>query len=263
MPVPDLKIRQVEVKPPIELVAAYKELQVIHNIYAEMATCIEQVIGRPICISCGRCCESTGATMWILEGKYASSWLVGQGPVLVKEVLDRCEGWLLEKDPALTIREGLTHFTPNSGKLAKLLDEINYIMLRTKCPFLTSDKRCLIYEARPLICRAFGVTRLAHPRCLRPPGLGETSDSRIHIGPDGIKELKKRIEALRSREPFFGLVGFAPTIIFSNLKPHTFANYLSDNKIPTAKLYYSPYDPSILWQEQLSEVWAMEETIKV
>lgn len=33
------------------------------------------------------------------------------------------------------------------------------------CPHLTSEKRCSIYEARPLICRLFGVVDVQVMRC--------------------------------------------------------------------------------------------------
>jgi len=56
----------------------------------------------------------------------------------------------------------------------------------SSCPFLDGDKLCIIHDARPVVCRAYGVTRTTGPECPRPiskmrpvPYIGGAPEARI------------------------------------------------------------------------------------
>lgn len=198
--------------------------------------------------------------MMVLEAKYCVSRLLGESSILLNQVIQRCEGWLLDRLSALHTYEGARIFdSKNTDWINRVMDEVNYLRLKTPCPFLSEEKRCLIHIGRPLICRAYGVTRLPVYWCPRPVGKGETRDSKMHAGPPITTDIQEALKKLRqSLDPLDSRYGFAPTLIYMMFRPQTFAKYVHDNKIATAKLLQFGNEPSILDQEQLNAVWEME-----
>ena len=82
------------------------------------------------CIQCGSCCHDT---------KYVE---------VTKKELQRIAKHLKKSTPSLRKKHVIR-------KVGKLGDQGFHIS--QPCPFLTEEKRCRVYEARPSICRGFPI----------------------------------------------------------------------------------------------------------
>ena len=219
-----------------------------------------KIIGVPICMpNCGKCCEVTTPIAWEFEAHFMTSFLGGSGQIALSKIQSICDGWLLERD-------GLSRFgwkgQLTKDQQAKLNPEIDKLLLASPCPFLDSDKSCMVHFARPLICRAYGVTRMTSRMCNRPLSPMEDQDTRAHIGfraplGDKINRLVNRSHRETSKIGWTG-AQFLPTAILSVLLPEKVAEYEDNNLVPTAKLVHMGWNPAIIWQEQLNSIWAME-----
>ncbi len=246
-----LELKQNPYDPRVE-VTNFKKLEEIYFYYQRAQDKLERLIGVPICKEgCGWCCEHTCISVLPIEAHYAVSVLIGQGqPTDISEVVQRCESWLLERNPRLNLYLGT--IPPTLAQCQSLKEQANWLMNSTPCPLL-KEKRCLIHAARPLICRAYGVTRLPAQACPRRNGKGETMTQRACMNDPAIKETVEELFATLPKQ-----TAFLPTMIFSVLRPQTMAKHISDNKIASARLIQFAKDPNLLWQEQLNAVWSME-----
>ncbi|KKL90464.1 hypothetical protein LCGC14_1904420 [marine sediment metagenome] len=146
--------------------------------------------GRPICITnCGVCCQRTVPAATQLEAEYVVSLL----PLLHgTEVRARALGWMVERHPGLQFWDKV-HGRAYQAEEQRLLADDQQALERTRCPFLTVGQECMIYSARPLVCRAYGVTMAQDPECPRPLAPSETTRRRVGLGASGplAKELLK------------------------------------------------------------------------
>ncbi len=219
-------------------------------------------LGVPICIpGCGKCCEVMSVTVWDVEANFILSWLIGLGGKKMQEFLSICEGWLLDHDAHLTtygIKPGLL----TKEQFIQLKPQVDYLISQSPCPMLTAQKECLVYDARPWICRAYAVTRMPGRMCNRPLSRMESSDIRGHISTQshiGATLKKMVIETLRqSAEIGWGDVKFLATAIFMAIRPEQFNKYVFDGKIATAKIAIVQNNMAILFQDQLNDVWSKE-----
>jgi len=61
-----------------------------------------------------------------------------------------------------------------------------------KCPHLTEDNRCGIYQVRPFVCRLFGTTEIERLRC--PKGMGPDKLLSVEEGEDLINQFLRIID---------------------------------------------------------------------
>ena len=211
----------------------------------------------PLCIpDCGKCCATTTVLVWDVEAHFVLSWLMGNTSIL-PDVISTCEGWLLDRDHSLTTYGLAGSLTQEQWD--NLRPEVDTLLLSRPCPFLTNEKRCLIHFARPLACRAYGITHLPARFCPRPLAKIETEDMRGHIpinSPTSGKLRRMVSETLKSSE-LMGWAGamFLPTSIFAALRPSIFSDYVADGKVAAAKLVRLFRNPAILFQDELNLAW--------
>lgn len=225
-----------------------KSLKALHGIYDTLKDAqrvLEEDIGRDICMpGCGKCCESNTPVCSVMEAFNAVSVLAGSGGL--SAILSTARGWLLDKEK-FKIFSGVPY-----GPLSQELLAERMILIRNQCPFLKSDKSCLIHIGRPIVCRAYGVLREAGSDCPRPPGRRETWTSRAYMD-DSQGMFRGAIIDWKSRlRPDFRIYGSVPALIYRCAKPEEFKKLLSD--IPSVKLIGSETDTSIVWQEQVTNL---------
>ncbi len=232
------------------MLKALTGLRAIQKMFEEAESALVEGIGRPICLpKCGKCCMGFTPAISTIEAIMAVSLLTGTGRL--KKVLSLAEGWLVERDGRLTIFEGM----PRGALKPKLREEWNSLAT-SQCPFLAEDKSCLIYFARPLGCRAMGVTCIVGNICQRPLGLGETRSAPLIVdsGPDirPAVELWKR--ECKLRDSSWMTYGLAPTLIMKASNPDQLKKLVEDNRIASAKLVGIDIDTSLLWQPQVDDL---------
>jgi Fe-S-cluster containining protein len=221
---------------------------------AEIA--VERNIGTPICMpNCGKCCEVTTVMAMDAESAFTMTWLAGQNAKMREDFISLCKGWLVDRDPGLTLYGATTDSR-------KLHQELQYLLFHRPCPFLTSDKRCAVHDARPLVCHAYGVTRQPGEICPRPAGINEGMNFRAHIDENseaGIK-LRQMVQKWLKTSADQGLVKcrFLATAIVMGMAPDFFNAAVADGRVASAKLAELPYTPAILFQDQLEAVMQSE-----
>ncbi len=222
---------------------------------------VTNYLGVPICKSnCGKCCEVTTVTAWDVETHFIVSWLLGQEQQKRDELLSICEGWLLDHNPAL-FTYGMSGVL-NEDQWRKLKPEVDFLTYCSSCPMLTGDKQCLIHDAAPLVCRAYGVTRMPGLICPRPLSKLESPDARGHIAenhPLG-QQLRRMVAKTLYESTRVGWdnARFLSTAIFQIMRPQKFNAYISDGRIASAKLAMVNNTGAILFQSELNEAWARE-----
>jgi Fe-S-cluster containining protein len=223
-------------------------LRRIHSFIDETEAHLVAKLGVPICIpNCGKCCEENCVTIYSIEASLILSYVIGDGKL---KIIDWCRGWLLEKHTGVTIYTGIPY-----GVIGEQLKSEWNALVRTPCPMLTSDKRCNIHTMRPLVCRAYGVTRDAGVGCPRPIGKGESVNSRAYMGgaaSDYLEdEVNKYFGKMRAEHPDYTKVGFLPTMIFRQAREQEFRELIAENKISSAKLIGTDVATQLLWAKQL------------
>ncbi|MDP3379845.1 MAG: hypothetical protein Q8S53_15880, partial [Brevundimonas sp.] len=122
----------------------------VYRAYDGAQILLEQEIGRPICVQCGKCCRENTPIAWGVEAANAVSHLIGQGRLYPMQ--RRIEGWLLERHSQCTIYNPPKLDTVQNGLDPKLRDEV-IALSRAQCPFYEGG--CLLHDSRPLVCRAW------------------------------------------------------------------------------------------------------------
>lgn len=223
------------------------ELGDIYNKLSLAESALESHIGVPICIpGCGKCCEITVARR--VEATYALATI--RNTSKYKEIMSRAERWLLTRHKGLRI-----YGRVSQGAISKKLIEEFYTVVRLTCPFRDDDKRCLLYEGRPLVGRAYGVTRVAGPTatmCPRPLGKNETKLYHAYIDDPNLKAQINKWASNLSMED--RLTGFLPAILYREAYPARYL-YLSNGRVASAKILGSQEYGGMLWQEQLETEW--------
>lgn len=266
----DLRVSPIKAGDPAPLVSLFKQLTAIRALYHQAQATLEATIGVPICTSCGYCCERTSVAATELEVQYLMSELMGGDPKILKQVIDRSEGWLLERHADAPTYEGTKDFSDDQAMLKKLLGEADSLLIHQPCPYLTTEKLCLIHDYSPLICIAYGVTRVPCAQCSRPYGKGESPGVRAHIEGrwgDAIGAAMARMNGTINQMPkplaqSLMQTGFLPVLLFGSFRPQKMAAYITDNKIATCKFVHFVENPAILWQNQLDRMWDMEHIVR-
>ncbi len=248
---PDRVARQIQ---------ALNVLEVIHRSWSAAQAELERTIGRSICVeNCGLCCAHNCITGLGIEIDYAASWLATQDKTLRSKILSRIRQWL--DQPSIEVDasyHGQGVKKPRLGPIAVLSQEQYRTLapeliacLRSPCPLMDDDYRCLVHEVRPLSCRAYGVTRLPEYGCLRPPGIGETDESRAIIEGPLALEIQSQVEHL------FGIIkgnahltmwSFLATGLYRRFRPKDLERMAP--RIPTVKLFQGAISGAMLFQSQ-------------
>jgi len=233
----------------LALVRAYTGLEAVYAGFEGAARALEAVRAAPICVdNCGRCCEINTPYCWDIEASYIISHLLSEGKLAW--ALDACQSWLLDRDGGLTLYGPRADTVSIEGR-TRVIAEAR-IAARRPCPFLNSEKRCAIHEVRPLVCRAYGVTRLpSQSDCLAPLGRGENLSRRAHHDGNGLKEAVA--EYLRQLRPDQRAGYFLPTAILRQASQTRFA--LLQDRFATGKMVAMAVSPAAIWQDQLNEQW--------
>jgi len=235
----------------LEMVKAFRGLMAIHSAFGGAARELEVSRAVPLCIEhCGWCCERSTPVVWAIEAHNIVSCALGNGHL--SEIRSRCEGWLLDSVPGVKIY-GLP-----SGRvqdIEALRPEIE-IVQRTACPFLDGDKRCIIHKDKPILCMAYGVTRVPGRQCRRPMGMGESESVRAFFGGQGAVTIKDGIgKYLSGLRPEWTPSWFLPTILFMLTDEKKYKAIVDDGKVASAKLIVGRASPNIIFQEQLQVLW--------
>lgn len=230
-----------------------KTFETLRRFYQEIDNAgryLEEIIGKPICISnCGKCCSANTIQSSTIEAMYAVSVLTGTGKL--DNVIKLCEGWLLDHHKEAPSFEGMIEgkFIPS-----KIKDEFESIS-KLPCPFLGLDLKCMVHEARPLVCRTYGITRTGSGFCPRPPGKGETQSQFMYLQAG---ELRTAIDAFKRSigedHPEWTIYGLFPTLIYRAAKEKEFHRLVSDNRIASAKIIGTQLDTTLMWQPQLDAI---------
>lgn len=188
---------------------------------------IQQVIGNPICVEkCGLCCQVNTPVVTELEADYIIG-TYGANPKF-KALVHRNLEWMT--DPVY----GSENSDP--GSLQQKADKL----ANKRCPFLEPDMSCAIHDARPAICRAYGVTVAANDWCERPLSSGETSSHRAVIG-RGTRVgrlLEKAKTDMREYADGIGkgTLAFLPFWITKAMASKELKDQIQDGKVSQAKM---------------------------
>ncbi len=226
------------------MIEAFMGLHLIQKAFDQAALDLQDQLGVSLCRNCGECCEHNTPVWMAIEALNAVSVLAGR-PVY-RQAVSAAEGWLLDRG-RLTVFEGVPIGAPSS----RLIDEL-HLITNGPCPF-RSNGGCLIYEARPLTCRAFGVTRESANYCRRPFGKGETVTYRRWISDPCLRQAVDYYKAvIGKRNPSWLQHGQVPTLLYRAAREPKFRTLIKDNRIASAKLCSDGnVDLSLMWQPQV------------
>lgn len=232
------------------MIEALMQLHKFYKGFAGAEKCLEETIGRSICIAgCGKCCEHNTVQCMTIEAINAVSILTGQGKLT--QAVSIAEGWLLDHHKQAPTYEGMVE-----GRLLPAGIHAEFIALAgLPCPFLAENKECLIHDARPISCRAYGITRTGKGFCPRPTGKGETVTNLMYIQAPGLRQDIEKFKTRYTRShPEWTIFGLLPTLIFRAAKEKEFRKLVKDNRIASAKLVGSQVDMTLIWQPQLDAI---------
>jgi len=260
---------------------AEKLVAEIHALYDKAERKLKKQLGVPICVpGCGKCCEVNNITVRGVEIEYIALWLRKQKQEFQDKVLDICEQWLLStefeatrtdargKSRTLSIFRGMGTMGMSMEEIDQLRMEASFLVINTKCVLLDEDKRCLIHPARPIVCRAFGVTRVVGREiCPRPISKLESENSRGYVNDDMIvPKIKAKIEELKKytegHHDYISFGTFIPTLLYAMLRPQRFYDLAYKNLIPSVK-FSQMNSIGNLWQRQLENQLETEQEIRM
>jgi Fe-S-cluster containining protein len=214
-------------------IAEFQLLSVAHGIL-ESAAAELGALG-DICLpNCGVCCTQNVARVLECEAAYVVSVLLPQ-PGKLRKVIEIAAGWLQES-------KGFDMRPPSVMSNDERFGE--YVKsVAAPCPFLCEDKQCLIHEARPVVCRAYGVTRTTGPECHRPLSMKRPVP---YIG--GVPEA--RIKDIMGKLSKGATTGLLPTLILLAADPKR-VDRLIKQGVPAGKILLRDGDlPGVLTQDQ-------------
>jgi len=158
------------------MVQSFIKLEQVHRRLDDAAATVEQATGRPICIEhCGKCCETHVPFAMDIEAHYLLGTMVGSPKW--QDIKTRAFQWLIQKEPATLSFSRAQGRNLTDEEKTHIAWELEAVQSRP-CPFLADDKSCLVHEARPLVCRAYGATAVADAWCPRPLAPNETPERR-------------------------------------------------------------------------------------
>ncbi len=221
------------VRPTPKFLAEFQQLAVVHRVL-EGAAGELGTLG-DICLpNCGRCCMDNTVRVLECEAAYVVSTLMSE-PHRLRTVLSIAAGWLQEWT-------GFDRRPPSGLSQEELFGE--YVKAASSpCPFLSAAKGCLIYEGRPVVCRAYGVTRTTGPECPR-------SMSKMRPVPYIGGQPEARVKGIMGRLSRGATSGLLPTLVLLAAEPQR-ARRLIDQGVPAGKLLLRDGDlPGVLTQDQ-------------
>lgn len=212
---------------------AYHLLRQAHQLWDAAADSLYRAVGVPLCVEkCGRCCEVTVPVAIDLEADYAVSILLGLPTS--QQIIATLEAWLTEFDVARGITTPVGHPITVEKQMAE-----GEAVQGSCCPLLGADKKCLLYEARPLGCRAYGVTTAPHQFCRRPHLLGAAMNSNLYcLQGQAVLQMNTKVEPFQRASR--AVSGFFPSLIFSKVREAQFRELVQAEKVPLVKLSAGP-----------------------
>jgi len=230
----------------------------VYASFGEAARRVEAATGQPICVpDCGMCCKDNTIHCYGVEAEYIASFLLGT-PARLKLALDACRDWLTRPRKSGQWTYG-RKVTPELWQ--QLVDKGELMAALTEpCPFLLDDKKCLIHDCRPAVCRAYGVTRLPGKDCPRPVGINESSDARCWWDPHHpslpVFDMMQACLA-KVKEQRYQRQGFLPAMLFERFYAKELAGMLDDGRVPLVKLGVGVGQGyMLLWQEEMEATWS-------
>jgi len=214
-----------ELQTKVTIAYALSGLHRIHGLFEAARAQVELATGTPLCVpGCGQCCLAQTPMGWELEAAHAASKLYGDAR-LRHEVKSRSLAWLRSQRNI------------NSGQGIEAAS-------RAPCPYMMASKGCLIYEGRPLVCRAYGVTRVPADYCQRNVGHGELPNTRLIFGGPGEAELRQHVDDLyhRIQHNRLGRYSFFPILLLVELGVQL-------GPVPLARIPIG-----MLWQDQVENI---------
>lgn len=200
------------------LITGFTLLEELHRELDGARADVEQAVGgRPLCVqNCGKCCETNVPQATAIEAKY----LFSQASLMPRsrDIRRRALGWIAEQHPNLRLHNKVVGRRYTAEEQRELYDD-NKKIEHTGCPFLAPDKSCMVYEARPLVCRGYGATWAADPWCPRPLAPTETPERRMGIRPGGprgqqLQRIRKALMVfLSQRAPEMLASSWFPTLV--------------------------------------------------
>jgi Fe-S-cluster containining protein len=237
-----------------KILECYKALKMVHLGYDLAAGQLSKQLGVPLCVeNCGLCCQINVVCAYGIEAAYAVSNIATDLSTF-KLITDRAEGWLRENYPSAPTKIPVVGGEPialTSG-LNKEID----VLAEGQCPFYDSNtKLCLIHQYRPLVCRAFGVTRVAHKDCRRPESPCEHGQKLAYFGGLGATAIKDVLDKLLEEWPtaIGAKSGFFPSLILAIAQPARYRKLAMSGEVSTAKLLLLDDFHGLLWQDQLEQ----------
>lgn len=230
------------------MIKAFVELSALHQVFHAAQGHLEKKLGVPICIpTCGACCQVNVPGCMVIEGANIVSHLIGQGRLAA--VAQVAEDWLLARHKEAGIYRGMpVGLVPQDIKREELA------LTQSRCPFLAAqDLKCMIHDTRPLVCRAYGVTRDPEG-CPRPMGRGEGLTSRAVVDSTEVRRLVESFKVYCQKQPAWTIRGFAPAIVYRAAYPDKFRALVDDNRVASAKVIGTAMDCSLMWQQQVDAV---------
>jgi len=215
-----------------EQLRAYQALRNCHRAWDLAAEVLRKALGVPLCVeSCGLCCDFNVPVALEVEADYAISILLGRPKAEQDAIVSTIEGWLTEFDPA----RGLTLAVGHPAEPDEV-QRLAWAVQQTRCPLLSADKQCLLHEARPMSCRAFGVTMPTIPGCRRPKPVGAPEGATGYWleGGEVEQQLAGYVNALAAAAK--PRCGFFPTLIFSRLREARFRELWEQEAMPLGKI---------------------------
>ena len=219
------------------MIEGFYKLRAIHKTFDGIGVSLES-LGLPLCMQCGKCCTQNTITINSIEANLIISMLIGNGKA--SEVLSTAKDWLLEKNAE--IYEGI----PRGVITDKLREEWNSLTF-LPC-ILQHNKLCTVHKVRPIICRAYGISRAPSESCSRPRINGE----HYFVNNDDLSPLRKRIDDFhlwaKNKNPDWVTSGFLPTMLYRQGREKDFRELILDNKIASAKLVGTNYETTKVWE---------------
>lgn len=229
------------------MIQAFMNLSHLHKQFLQAQWSLEARLQTPVCLpGCGRCC--TVKSCMIIEAINMNSVLTGEGRL--KAAVAIAENWLLEREPVGANELALSYKGLPVGIVPSEIRQEREQVAKGRCPFLTDDLKCFIYNCRPMVCMAQGVTREIAV-CPRPLGMGESSTRRMFASSGKLSSLVEEFKRDCGRMPEWRIYGFAPTLLYRTAEPDKFRAMVDDNRIPSAKIIGTEIDTNLMWQPQV------------
>ena len=213
---------------PLAKFYAFQHLQKAHTLWQGASDALSSVIHAPVCVEhCGFCCKTNLPISHDIEADYVLSQTLAL-KLKLESLRSRLEGWITEFPTGITAKTGEP--CPPEQQLAE-----GQRLQATGCPLLDGDDRCLLHEARPMVCRSYGVTVPPGLECKRPLGPMEPVGRRIWVGVGpGTKAMMEVVERVQDAAGSIRF-GFFPTLLYSKLAPDRFRELYNLGQIPLVK----------------------------